>query len=135
MRRVLNGVKERYRPLEEIIVTENGFATRAEEEEEREEGGGLGNTRDDDLFDDLDRVDFFRGYLSSALDAHRIDEVPLTGYCAWSLLDNFEWADGYAMRFGVVRVDYESQKRSVKRSAVWLREFFSGGGDGDVDIE
>ena len=42
--------------------------------------------------------------------------IPLTGFYAWSLLDNFEWAEGYAQRFGIVHVDYPTQRRIVKRS-------------------
>ena len=45
--------------------------------------------------------------------------MPLRGYFAWSLMDNFEWAWGYAKRFGMVHVDYETQRRSPKASALW----------------
>jgi beta-glucosidase len=44
------------------------------------------------------------------------------GYFAWSLMDNFEWAYGYDKRFGIVRVDYETQERTLKRSAEWYRD-------------
>ena len=46
----------------------------------------------------------------------------MRGYFLWSLLDNFEWADGYATRFGLVHVDYETQKRTPKLSASFYRE-------------
>ncbi|MGH7743044.1 MAG: family 1 glycosylhydrolase, partial [Candidatus Eiseniibacteriota bacterium] len=50
--------------------------------------------------------------------ARALDEgVPLLGYLYWSLLDNYEWADGYKPRFGLVGVDYATQKRTVRRSA------------------
>jgi len=65
-------------------------------------------------------------YLQSHLDACRraIDAgVPLAGYFAWSLLDNFEWAEGYDMRFGLVHVDYATQRRTVKSSGRWYGEF------------
>jgi len=49
--------------------------------------------------------------------------VPLHGYFAWSLLDNFEWAWGFTRRFGIVHVDFETQRRTVKDSGHWYREF------------
>jgi hypothetical protein len=52
-------------------------------------------------------------------------QIPVTGYFAWSLLDNYEWADGYSTRFGVVYVDYTNDlKRYVKASARWLADHF-----------
>jgi beta-glucosidase len=48
--------------------------------------------------------------------------VDLRGYLAWSLLDNFEWAHGYAKRFGLVHVDYATQRRTPKQSAMWYRD-------------
>ena len=50
---------------------------------------------------------------------------PMRGYFAWSLMDNFEWAEGYNMRFGIVHVDYETQVRTVKKSGHWYREIAS----------
>ena len=47
----------------------------------------------------------------------------MAGYMVWSLLDNFEWASGYAKRFGIVHVDYATQRRTLKDSARWYRDF------------
>jgi beta-glucosidase len=66
---------------------------------------------------DVERTNYIEAHLkacSSAVSAG----VPLHGYFVWSLLDNFEWAWGYERRFGVVRVDYETQERIVKDSAL-----------------
>ncbi len=66
-----------------------------------------------------------RAYLEDhlAASANALDAgIPLKGYFAWSLLDNFEWAKGYAMRFGIVHVDYETQVRTVKKSGEWYSE-------------
>ena len=64
---------------------------------------------------DTDRAAFVRAHLAAVLDA--VDAgVDVRGYFYWSLMDNFEWAWGYAKRFGIVRVDYETQQRTVKQS-------------------
>jgi beta-glucosidase len=64
---------------------------------------------------DTERVAFLRAHLAAVLDA--IEEgVNVKGYFYWSLMDNYEWAWGYHKRFGIVRVDYDTQKRTVKDS-------------------
>jgi len=64
---------------------------------------------------DVERAEFLEAHLGAILDA--IDEgVPVHGYFYWSLMDNFEWAWGYDKRFGLVRVDYDTQERTVKDS-------------------
>jgi len=69
---------------------------------------------------DLDRREYLRSHLVSL---HRAiaEGYDVRGYFAWSLLDNFEWAEGYSKRFGLVRVDYETQKRTTKLSGNWYR--------------
>jgi beta-glucosidase len=67
---------------------------------------------------DEDRVTFVAGHLRAA-HAALAEGVDLRGYFYWSLLDNFEWAEGYAKRFGLVHVDFATQERTLKRSAHW----------------
>jgi beta-glucosidase len=83
-----------------IYVTENGAAFPTDD---------LDPTRDPD------RVRFLRRHLAAALEAIRLG-VPLRGFFVWSLLDNFEWAQGYGPRFGIVHVDYETMERRVRDS-------------------
>ncbi|MEK7265994.1 MAG: family 1 glycosylhydrolase, partial [Pseudomonadota bacterium] len=91
-----------------IVVTENGVADRAE-------------VGADGKVDDALRIDYLSKYIgavASAIDAGaRVD-----GYFVWSLIDNFEWAEGFEPRFGVVHVDFKTQKRTPKRSFEWMRE-------------
>lgn len=70
---------------------------------------------------DAQRIDFLQRYLLGLKRA--IDEgVDVRGYFQWSIMDNFEWAEGYKHRFGLVHVDYETQKRTLKDSAYWYRD-------------
>jgi beta-glucosidase len=71
---------------------------------------------------DEQRTDYLRSHLQ-ALTAAAEAGAPAAGYFAWSLLDNFEWAYGYTERFGLVHVDFETQKRTLKSSAQWYRDF------------
>lgn len=73
---------------------------------------------------DTERVDYLRGYLAAAADAVEAG-VDLRGYYAWSFLDNFEWAEGYSKRFGLVWVDYRTQERIPKLSAHWYRRLIA----------
>jgi beta-glucosidase len=65
--------------------------------------------------DDAERQDYLLRHLEACASAAR-KGAPLAGYFAWSLLDNFEWAYGYEKRFGLVHVDYETQRRTIKGS-------------------
>ncbi|MET0860869.1 MAG: GH1 family beta-glucosidase [Microbacterium sp.] len=90
-----------------LFVTENGAAY----DDEPVVEGGVVRVHDED------RVDFVRAHLGAILDA--VDAgVDVRGYFYWSLLDNFEWAWGYEKRFGIVRVDYDTQERSIKDSGL-----------------
>jgi beta-glucosidase len=70
---------------------------------------------------DLDRREYLRSYLI-ALHRAVAEGYDVRGYFVWSLLDNFEWAEGYAKRFGIVHVDYDDQRRTPKLSAHWYAE-------------
>ncbi len=70
--------------------------------------------------DDQDRIEYLRLHILEAMRAVERG-VPLSGYFAWSLLDNFEWAHGFSKRFGLIRVDYETLRRIPKASADWYR--------------
>ena len=85
-----------------LIVTENGVACA------------------DELEDD-ERIAFLKAHLERVFRASG-DGVPVLGYFVWSLLDNFEWTEGYAKRFGLVRVDYETLERTPRRSFEWYRD-------------
>ena len=76
---------------------------------------------------DPDRVRFLDGHFRAAHQA-LAQGVDLRGYFVWSLLDNFEWEDGYSRRFGIVYVDYPTQRRVLKDSAHWYREVIARGG-------
>lgn len=97
-----------YKGINKIYVTENGAAF-----DDKVINGAVNDTR---------RVQFYKDYLKQVLKAKN-EGVPLQGYFAWSLLDNFEWAEGYGPRFGLVHVDFQTQKRTIKDSGLWFREF------------
>ena len=77
------------------------------------------------------RIDFLHRYLRSL---HRAiaDGVDVRGYFQWSVMDNFEWAEGYKHRFGLIHVDYETQKRTLKDSAHWYAEVIRTNGAGII---
>jgi beta-glucosidase len=95
-------------PVPPIYVTENGGAFK-----DHLVNGGV--------HDPL-RKDYIVRHIAAVSDAIR-QGVRMTGYMVWSLLDNFEWASGYEKRFGIVHVDYATQKRTLKDSALWYRSF------------
>ncbi|MBI2513119.1 MAG: beta-glucosidase [Opitutae bacterium] len=92
----------------EIVITENGAGY-----DETPPVNGEVN--------DLHRLEYIRACLGE-LRRGIGDGVPVTGYFAWSLMDNFEWAEGYARRFGLVYNDFQTQQRTPKASALWYRE-------------
>jgi beta-glucosidase len=100
--------------LKQIYITENGAASF---DVLTEHGEVL----------DTDRILFLRSYLAQL---HRAvaEGVPVKGYFLWSLIDNYEWADGYAMRFGITYIDYATQKRTVKLSGEYYKEVIARNG-------
>nr|XP_049701637.1 myrosinase 1 [Helicoverpa armigera] len=92
IRRQLAWLKQQYGDIE-FIITENGFPT--------VEG----------IHDPI-RIKYYKAYLKQILLAIKEDGVNLTGYTAWSLMDNFEWSDGYATKFGLYQVDYNDPQRT-----------------------
>jgi beta-glucosidase len=104
MLELLTDVSRRY-PDVPLMVTENGAAF-------------YDIVSDDGQVHDADRVSYLHGHIDAVGQA--IDDgADVRGYFLWSLLDNFEWAWGYDRRFGIIRVDYQTQERTVKDSAKW----------------
>ena len=75
---------------------------------------------------DPQRIDFLARYLRELRRAAR--EIPVQGYFLWSWMDNFEWTGGYGPRYGIVYVDYATQRRICKDSALWYRDVIAANG-------
>ncbi|SCL40406.1 broad-specificity cellobiase [Micromonospora pallida] len=112
--RVLERIATDY-PGVPLMITENGGAF-----------PDTARTEDGQVADD-DRIAYLDGHLRAAHEAISRG-VDLRGYLVWSLLDNFEWAEGYRKRFGIVHVDYLTQRRTPKASARWYQEVISRNG-------
>ena len=110
---LLNWLHFGYRPPK-LYVTENG----ASFGNGPDAAGRVADTR---------RLNYLRDHFSAARQAMN-NGVPLAGYFVWSLMDNFEWAEGYRQRFGIVWVDYETQQRIPKDSALWYRDVIAANG-------
>ena len=107
LRQMLCRIRDEY-GNPELYITENGYC-----DSEEPDGSGAINDRD--------RVGYLDGYLHAA--HHAIAEgVNLKGYMAWTLTDNFEWSFGYRPRFGLVHIDFKTQKRTPKASYSWFRD-------------
>ncbi|MBN6053350.1 beta-glucosidase [Nonomuraea sp. RK-328] len=105
---LLTGLRERYgQALPPVYVTENGCS---QPDELTPEG-----------VDDQGRVAYLRDHVA-ALERAREEGVDVRGYFVWSLLDNFEWAEGYHQRFGLVHVDFATGERTPKASYGWYRD-------------
>ena len=87
-----------------------------------ENGGAFPDELVDGRVHDTRRGDYIARHIAAVAEAMR-QGVRMQGYMVWSLLDNFEWASGYSKRFGIVHVDYTTQARTPKDSALWYRDF------------
>lgn len=102
-----------------VIITENGISL-----------SDWPST--DGTIADPQRIDFLTRYLAAL--SRAIEEgADVRGYFHWSILDNFEWAEGYKQRFGLIHVDYETQRRTLKASALWYRDLILSNGAGIPD--
>ena len=106
LHRVITQAHERY-GLPALYVTENGAA--------------FDDEPDGKAVHDEARKSYLKSHVAATLQA-KAEGVPVKGYFVWSLMDNFEWGLGFSMRFGIVRVDYETQERTVKDSGLWYGE-------------
>ncbi|MBV2130316.1 GH1 family beta-glucosidase [Arsukibacterium indicum] len=106
---ILLDINKRY-TLPPVYITENGAA--------------MPDTLQHGQIQDTERVAYFQQHLQ-AVDNAITAGMRIDGYFAWSLMDNFEWAEGYAKRFGIVYVDYATQQRTLKASALALRDCFA----------
>lgn len=104
---------ERYK--KPIYITENGMAN-------------VDVISEDGKVHDPQRIEFLRRYIKQLKLASE-EGADIRGYFQWSLLDNFEWAEGYQKRFGIVYVDYENQKRIIKDSGYWYRDLIEDNGE------
>ena len=96
-----------------VYITENGAAY-----DDRLEGGEVR---------DQARIEYLKKYLAAVRRA--MDQgVKVKGYFVWSLLDNFEWAEGFSKRFGIVYTDFPTQRRIPKHSALWYRQMIESSG-------
>lgn len=107
LRRLLHRIHRDYR-LPPIYITENGAAFKDD-------------VSADGKIHDERRLDYLKNHFIQTRLAMQ-DGVDVRGYFVWSLLDNFEWGHGYTKRFGIIRVDYETQKRAIKASGEWYAE-------------
>ncbi|KAK7359745.1 hypothetical protein VNO77_01710 [Canavalia gladiata] len=112
MEKMVTYVKHRYNNTP-MFITENGLGTRENSHPTTE-----------DIINDVQRVEYLSGYLDSLASAIR-KGADVRGYFVWSLLDNFEWIDGYSVRFGVHHVDYATLNRTPRLSAFWYKNFIA----------
>ncbi len=99
-----------YGGVKEIIVSENGACFK--------------DTLQNGVIHDAERIQYFQQYLAAMLKAKQ-EGTNIKGYFAWTLMDNFEWSEGYNARFGLIHVDFKTQLRTIKNSGYWWRDFLT----------
>jgi beta-glucosidase len=99
----------KYKPDKPLIVTENGAAF--------PDVWSGGNEVHDER-----RTTYLQTHIEQVLRAKN-EGIDVRGYFVWTLMDNFEWAEGFKQRFGLIHIDYETLKRTVKNSGWWYKEF------------
>lgn len=114
---ILHKIWYEYRPRCKLLITENGAPF---------PDSPLNNSKVNDAY----RITFIQEHLK-ALHRALKEGIPVKGYFHWSLLDNFEWALGYSMRFGLVYTDYPTQRRLVKKSGFWFKRLIQNNGFAD----
>ncbi|XP_069681387.1 myrosinase 1-like [Periplaneta americana] len=103
IRQIINWITHRYGKKWDIFITENGYSDKGK-------------------LQDKCRIDYLATYMVEVLKAMYIDDCPVIGYTVWSLIDNYEWADGYTSKFGLYHVDFndEDRKRTPKQSSYFM---------------
>jgi beta-glucosidase len=109
---LMNWYNERY-PGSKFLVTENGW-------------GNASATVEDEVRSDLERCNFYRDYIGNMSAIATQNDIDVVAYYAWSMVDNYEWADGFATRFGLTFVNYTSQERTPKMSLRWFKKHVTG---------
>jgi beta-glucosidase len=99
-----------YGKIKEFIVTENGAS--------------FADQREKKIIHDPERIEFLKANMKQVLRAKN-DRINVTGYFIWTLMDNFEWAEGYRQRFGLIYTNFTNRKRYIKDSGYWLAEFLA----------
>jgi beta-glucosidase len=99
-----------YKQIKNIYITENGSAFK--------------DTIEKEEIDDILRIQYMQDNLEQVLKAKQ-EGCPVNGYFVWTLTDNFEWAEGYRPRFGLIHINFETQQRLIKNSGHWYKRFLS----------
>ncbi|GAA4236401.1 GH1 family beta-glucosidase [Postechiella marina] len=107
---IYNMIKQfnQYKNIKKLIITENGAA--------------FTDVVKNENIEDTKRLNYFKSHLEQVHKAQQ-DGLNIDGYFAWTFTDNFEWAEGYKARFGLVHVNFSNQKRTIKSSGKWFKSF------------